>query len=346
MKKKIFYIVLTMIVSSLVVVGLFLSSEHIMKKENPFVRRFLPHHIDKAEYLDLGVNSYYIAGLTNDTIYLGNYTAPLLLTAVSIDLKTKAEHKIKLDETQRSFRSLTVKVQNDHFYVSDGTVPIIYKGSIADWKATKYMEEKVYFSLLQPMKDDSFVFRSQRASTGEHILGKLKIKDSITFELYDNALQKQIDGVFDTDGQLVTDTKTKQGIYTYYYRNQYLVYQPKSNQFIKGKTIDTTTLAKIEVTTLSNGETTMSAPPQKVNSKTYAYNGLLYVKSELLGKNEPKSMWNQASIIDVYDYNNSEYRYSFYAYDHQKEKIIEFALNDIYFFGLVGNNLVRYRIMK
>src|SRR5690606_28851791 len=114
--------------------------------------------------------------------------------------------------------------------------------------AKKFMEDKIYFSLLQPIKDDSFVFRSQRASTGEHVLGKLKVTDSTTFELYDHALQKQIDGVFDTDGQLITDEKTQQGIYTYYYRNQYLVYKSQNNQFTPGKTIDTTSLAKIQVT--------------------------------------------------------------------------------------------------
>jgi len=342
MKKKIFYIVLTMVISGAVVVGLFVSSEHIMKRENPFVRRFMPHHIDKAEYLDLGVNSYYIAGLTNDTVYLGNYTAPLLVTAVPTNLGTKVEHQIRLDETQRSFRSLSVSVQGNEYYVSDGTIPIIYKVSTANWTATKYMEEKVYFSLLQPMENKTFLFRSQRAVNGEHVLGKLNVSDSTNFELYDEALQKQIDGVFDTDGQLVTDAKTNQGVYTYYYRNQYLVYQPLANRFVKGKTIDTTTLAKIKVTTLTNGEKKMGAPPQKVNSKTYAYNGLLYIKSELMGKNEPRSMWKQASIIDVYDYNKNEYQYSFYAYDHQGDKIKEYAVNDSYFFGLVGNSLVRY----
>lgn len=346
MKKKIFYIVLTMIVSSAVVVALFLTSEHIMKRENPFVRRFMPHHIDKAEYMDLEVNSYYIAGLTNDTVYLGNYTAPLLITAVPTNMDTKVEHQIKLDETQRSFRSLTIKVQGQEFFVTDGTIPIIYKGSTNDWKAKRFMEEIIYFSLLQPMTDDSFLFRSQRASTGEHALGRLQIKDSTNFELYDDVLQKQIDGVFDTDGQLVTDVKTKQGIYTYYYRNQYLVYQLETNQFTQGKTIDTTTVAKIQVTELADGTRKMGAPPQKVNAKTYAYNELLYIKSELLGKNEPKSIWKQASIIDVYDYNKNEYQYSFYAYDYQKDKIKEFALNDTYFFGLVGNSLVRYQIMK
>jgi len=346
MKKKIFYIVLTMVISGAVVVGLFLSSEHIMKRENPFVRRFMPHHIDKAEYLDLEVNSYYIAGLTNDTIYLGNYTAPLLITAVPTKLGAKVEHQIKLDETQRSFRSLTIRVVNNEFFVSDGTIPIIYKGNTVDWVATKYMEEKVYFSLLQPMENNTFLFRSQRANNGEHVLGRLQFSDSTSFELYDDALQKQIDGVFDTDGQLVTDANTNQGVYTYYYRNQYLVYQQQGNRFLTGKTIDTTTLAKIEVTILGNGEKKMGAPPQKVNSKTYAYNGKLYIKSELMGKNEPRSMWKQASVIDVYDYNKDEYLYSFYAYDHQGDKIKEFALNNTHFFGLLGNSLVRYVINK
>jgi hypothetical protein len=341
MKKKIFYIVLTMIVSSLVVVALFVSSEHIMKRENPFVRRFMPHHIDKAEYLDVEVNSYYIAGLTNDTIYLGNYTAPLLITAVPISLGTKVEHQIKLDETQRSFRSLTIRVQGQEFFVSDGTIPIIYKGSTADWIATKYMQKKIYFSLVQPLESNTFLFRSQRAINGEHVLGRLEVNDSTNFELYDDALQKQIDGVFDTDGQLVTDAKTNQGVYTYYYRNQYLVYQPQANRFVTGKTIDTTTLAKIQVTELADGTRKMGAPPQKVNSKAYAYNGMLYIKSDLMGKNEPRSMWKQASIIDVYDYNKNEYLYSFYAYDHHREKIKEFAVNDMHFFGLIGNSIVR-----
>lgn len=345
-KATILYTIGTVLASSAIVLLLFISSEHIMKRENPFVRRFLPHHIDKAEYLDLGVNSYYIAGLTNDTIYLGNYTAPLLITAVPTNMGTKVEHQIKLDETQRSFQSLTIRVQGLEFFVSDGTIPIIYRGTTSDWMATRYMEDKIYFSLLQPMERHVFLFRSQRAINGEHVLGRMHVKDSTTFELYDYALQKQIDGLFDTDGQLVTDSKTNQGIYTYYYRNQYLVYQQNTDSFSKGKTIDTTTVAKIAVTTLANGEKKMGAPPHKVNSKTYAYNGSLYIKSELIGKNEPRSMWQQASVIDVYEYNKNEYKYSFYAYDSKKDKIKSFAINEKYFFGLVSNSLVRYQINK
>ncbi|WP_430613198.1 MauE/DoxX family redox-associated membrane protein [Flavobacterium sp. JP2137] len=348
-KQTLILSVLTIIVSSVIVVGLFLQSEHIIKKENPFVRRFLPHPIDKAQYLDLEVNSYYIAGLTKDTIYIGNYTAPLFIKAISTDMQNIVEHTIKLDETKRFFRNLTIRIQNKTVFVSDGTVPIIYKGSVSDWKTKKYMQTKIYFSLVQPLSDSIFLFRSQYAKNGEHVLGQLKISpnNDSAFELYENILQKQIDGLFDTDGQLVVDTKTNQGIYTYYYRNQYMVYHPKINIFSSGKTIDTTSVALIQVTKLANGERKMNAPALKVNNKIYAYSGLLYVNCGLLGQNEPKSMWNQASIIDVYDYNKQEYRYSFYIYDYNRDKVREFALNDDYFFGLVGNSLVRYqRIIK
>src|SRR5690606_35085828 len=174
-----------------------------------------------------------------------------------------------------------------------------------DWSAKKYMEEKIYFSLVQPTSNTRFMFRSQHASNGEYVLGKLNVSDDITFELYENALKKQIDGIFDTDGYLINDAVTDQSIYTYYYRNQYLVYQYQTDSFLEEKNIDTTSIAKIKITTQKNGEVTMNAPPQKVNSSTYAYNKLLYIKSELMGKNEPPSMWNQASIIDVYNYNKN-----------------------------------------
>lgn len=345
MKNKLFYTAGTLVLSTLVVVGLFFSSEHIMKKENPFVRRFIPHYIDQPISLDLEVNSYYIAGVTKDSIYLGNYTAPLLVTALPNDLSSKVEHTIRLNETQRRFRSLLVNVQDQEFYVSDGSIPIIYKGVTTDWKANAFMTDSIYFSLLQPLTSDTFLFRSQKASNGEHVLGKLTLENNKwSYELYDAVLQKQIDGVFDTDGQLVYDAITNQGIYTYYYRNQYPIYHPQTNQFSFGKTIDTTTIAQIKITQLQNGERKMSAPPQKVNAQSYAYNGRLYVQSELLGKNEPKSMWNQASIIDVYDYNKNEYNHSFYAYHEQGKTIRDFVLNDSYFFGLVGNSLVRYEL--
>ena len=59
-----------------VVAGLFLSSEHIIKKENNFIRRFGQHPVRDEKTYDLGVNSYYFAGMADGQIYLGNVTTP------------------------------------------------------------------------------------------------------------------------------------------------------------------------------------------------------------------------------------------------------------------------------
>lgn len=331
--------------NAIVVFGLYQESEYLLRNENPFVRRFVPHVVDNAKYLNLNADSYYIAGLTEDTLYLGNHTAPLSIKAVAMNLSSK-EHSISLDETRRTFKSLSVEVYGHFFYVSDGTVPVIYKGTVNNWKARKFMTEKIYFSLLRPVSPNEFLFRSQRAFNGEHILGKLHTVNT-RFELYDHVLQKQLDGIFDTDGQLITDPVTNQGIYTYYYRNEYKVYQPGKNDFSSGKTIDTTGTAQLHLAQLPNGTRKMDTPPYKVNSQTYAFNGFLYIHSEQMGKNEPKRIWNQAIIVDVYDYNLNQYRYSFYAYDYEKHKTRQFALNTHYFFGLAGDVLIRFeRITK
>lgn len=345
LKKRLLLCAFSVGSNAIIIFGLYQESEYLIHKENPFVRRFLPHAVDNAKYLDLGSGSYYIAGLTEDTLYLGNHSAPLSVKAVTMDLVSK-EHSISPDETQRTFRSLSVGVSGHVFYLSDGTVPIIYKGTVNNWKAHKFMTEKIYFSLLRPVSAHEFLFRSQRAFNGEHILGKLYTVNT-RFELYDHVLQKQIDGVFDTDGQLITDPVTNQGIYTYYYRNEYKVYQPGKNDFSSGKTIDTTSIAQLHLAQLPNGTRKLGAPPYKVNSQTYAFNGLLYIHSEQMGKNELKRIWNQAIIVDVYDYNLNEYRYSFYAYNYEKHSIRQFALNNRYFFGLAGNTLIRFeRITK
>ncbi|WP_366521778.1 MauE/DoxX family redox-associated membrane protein, partial [uncultured Proteiniphilum sp.] len=88
------------------VVALFLSSEHIIKKENNFIRRFGQHPIRDEKAFDLGVDSYYFAGIADGQVYLGNVTAPLILTTVDTTLTTKKSVKLQLDNTAHPFRSI------------------------------------------------------------------------------------------------------------------------------------------------------------------------------------------------------------------------------------------------
>ncbi|WP_394368345.1 DoxX family protein, partial [Faecalibacter rhinopitheci] len=129
----------SIIVAGIIAIGsmitLFFNSEYIIKQENNFTRRYLPHPIIEQEAINLGANSYYFAGFDAHKIYLGNYTAPLILTSINLDLKDVEKHRIELEQSNFNFRAITIKVFEDEFYVYDGNVPVIFKGCLPNYRA-------------------------------------------------------------------------------------------------------------------------------------------------------------------------------------------------------------------
>src|SRR5690554_3359631 len=81
-KKKLLGFILLAIVAISAVVLLFVFSEKKMHRNNAFQRRYIPHPIEKIHSFDLKYSSYYFAGVGNGKIYLGNTTAPLLMTEI------------------------------------------------------------------------------------------------------------------------------------------------------------------------------------------------------------------------------------------------------------------------
>jgi hypothetical protein len=321
---------------------LFIMSEDIIQHRNNFVRR-LPEQFSKQHDIDLGFNSYYFAGAVNGKVYLGNVTAPLLLTETDTALKAKKEIVIKLNSINFPFRSLNLQVYSKYFFASDGTVPVLFRGKTGQWKAVQQKGITREFS--NPVFIDSVAtaFRTHKANL-ESVLATSSFNSN---RVNPNAalLQKQIDGRFDTDGVLNYDQYTNQLVYIYYYRNQYIVADSKLNLIHRGNTIDTTTKAKIKVAYLKDKNIKkFSAPPMTVNKNAYAYKGLLFVNSALIGKFESEEMWKQASIVDVYDYVNRRYIVSFYVYNIDGKRLTDFAVQGNNFFGLVGSHLVSYKM--
>jgi len=61
-----------------------------------------------------------------------------------------------------------------------------------------------------------------------------------------------------------------------------------------------------------------------VNKTSAVSKNLLFVNSGLIGRYETKGIWNQASIIDVYDLSNKTYLPSFYVYNIGTKKLKSF----------------------
>ena len=343
--EKIVTLIVTGIMGILTMIFLFLTSELEMQRNNAFIRRYPPHPITKVVEFDLGYNSYYIAGITGDSIYLGNFTAPLHLLAIDRLLKDSLRHSLKLkDMNKHHFKAVKINVLNKYYYISDGRVPIIYRGKLGDWQADVLMEDKAYFSKIVPVDKNSFVIKVRSDLTNENELGLLNFKDAFV-NLKPEILEKQIEGIFDTDGMLLFNLDLNKVIYVYRYRNQFIVLNEELQIDYKGKTIDTITYAQLNIIKNTSGNQLKLGPNSVTVTQNAATSGAyLFLNSDRLGKYEEERMLSQSSIIDVYNLRNSSYEFSFYLYDFQKYKMREFIVQDKNLYMLAGSHLIRYEL--
>lgn len=329
--------------SVLVITGLFLFSEDIMQKENPFIRRFPQATAAKVASIDLKNPSYYVAGTDKSKIYLANRLAPLQILEIDSNLKSKKKHTIQLDRENFNFKAVEVRISAPYFYVIDGTVPVIYRGLISNWKAKVISENKFYFSDIIFMNDKQLAFRTQKPPTGENILGVSYDYVNPKIKYNPQVLQKQMEGIFDTDGTLQYSATLHKLIYTYYYRNQYSITDENLVVEHRANTIDTTTKAKLKVVKLKqSGDIKLAAPPYIVNRHTTVQGNLLFVNSLLRGKYEEIDVWKYATVVDVYDLSKRTYLLSFYVYDEEVGRMKNFFASDSAMYILSGHYLLKY----
>ncbi|WP_269234997.1 MauE/DoxX family redox-associated membrane protein [Flavobacterium flavigenum] len=335
----------TTLISISVVVILFLSSENIMHRKNPFIRRYPQHPITLDKTIDLKFNSFYFAGNENNRIFLGNYTNPLQVVSWDSGLKNKRISKITFNPKKIPFKMVKIAVRGQYFYLNDGHVPAVFIGNIKDWKINSELKGSPRFSLVEPIDSTTIIFRSNHGKNAAHVLGRFSTQQSPKIKYNSNLLQKQVDGIFDTDGIMLYDEKLGKIIYLYYYRNQYIVVNNRLLLDYRGNTIDTITKAKIKVAYLTDkNQRTMSAPPLVVNAHAATYGNLLFVHSKVKGRFENDKLWEQASIIDVYDINKKSYLLSFALYERPDKKLQSFIVTATHLYAIVGNDLMSYKL--
>lgn len=338
--------ILMLVVSNAFVVllvgGLFLSSEYLIKNENNFTRRFLPHPIYDEKVIDLKSNTFYFAGNTGDSLFLGNRKAPLIMATVYPKFLHAQIDTLSLDNYKYPFQIVDLNVTYPFFSLSDGTVPVLFEGKFPDRKAVKVTTALPFYSKIKIVTPSNYLLKTTLAASKENVLGIFN-SDTGKIKLNASILEKQIDGMFDTDGDLVIEQAKKKMIYTYFYRNQYIITDMELEHKEFGHTIDTVSKAKLELKDLSTGQRKMQAPPLEVNQMQTVYNNQLFNVAKLRGKYESRASWKEANIIDVYDYQSKSYRYSFYVYYYEGHKIRDLLLTKDYLYILAGDKLIKHK---
>lgn len=329
------------------IVALFLSSEYIMKKENNFTRRFIPHGSIIDSSFDLGLNSYYFAGTSENHIFLGNSTTPLVLYSINNEMSGMTKFLVKPDDTSYPFRKLQFRVTPPYYYLFDGSVPVIYRGKLGQTQAKTISYKDSYFNQLIIIDTLRFILRTQSRKDQSYVLADLNLKSLPRLKLNTRILEKQSDGVFDVDGHLLIDNSSKEVVYVYNYRNQFIVTDEDLRQVQRYNTIDSTAVAAVKSKQLPNGTFKMATPPPNVNGKCTVSNGIVFIQSSLRGRLESKKQWQRSFIVDMYSTSSQEYLGSFYIdRPDENDHIRGFLIQKQYLYILIGNHLYKYHFVE
>lgn len=338
-------LLITNIVSIALVSGLFLSSDYIIRKENNFTRKFLPHPVQKNRSFLLENTDYYFAGVDANNIYLGNRKFPQKLLIFNQTKNMLDSIQIVPDKLDLPFKDLRIYVKDSYFYLADGTVPVIFRGKIGNTTAKAISYQDAYFSHLEPVDSVTFVIRTHYGKTNQLSLGLIRLQEKQKVKLYPDILKKQTDGVFDSDGKLTSSLSEKLA-YVYSYRNRFIISDGDLHAYNEYKTIDTTSQANIKTVKLSNGLNKKSRPAMTVNQNIALYRNVAMIQSRLKAKNELPEVWKSNDVIDIYRTDRQEYLGSFYINKVGNKTLSHYLPTDRNFYVITGNQLIVYNYNK
>lgn len=346
MKRSVIHrVVLSFLLAIGVVVGLIMLSGILKSQQGAFLRIFPSHPIVPEDTLNLNYDSYYVAGTSAKYVYLGNYAAPLHVLKVNLNNLSDTTHiRLRVDSIEW-FRFLSPKVIIDPpaFYLVDGSAAVFFRGSTENWTARQWPWRKIFFRDIILGSSNEFLLKSLSGRTGENILGRADLSGNFVFR--EDILEKQIDGVFCTDGKLISD-RNGHYIYMYYYRNEYVLFDSLLRTHTNRQTIDTTRIARIAVRRIDDGHTAiLSSPPRFVNIRGWADDNVLYIQSGTLARNEHREVLDFASPFDVYEISTGNYLYSFYLpHFNGVDHLSDFAVFNGYLIAILGKTAQSFRI--
>jgi len=292
------------------VAALYWVSNTTKQSENGFIRLLPSHLLVPGDTKNLQFNSYYIAGLTKDSIYLGNRSNPYIVKSVSYDLKKETVRACNWGDTVKISRASVISVDSPYINLNDGVLGRRMELSFSNKRVDLPLRTAPFTDLIN-LDKSTMIYRAIISVRGNVIV---KQKETFQSAKVDTSLLiKQGEGIFSTDGMLIKSQAKNNLFYFYYYRNQFFCLDTNLAVKYRGKTIDTISHAHITVAPIkSEGKITMSSPPLIVNRAACANNNYIFVNSALTANNEPANVTGYAQIIDVYNIKTGKYKFSFY----------------------------------
>jgi hypothetical protein len=312
------------------IVALKIISKDSSDKINYFNRILSSSFLSNFQSTNIKYNSYYIAGLADEKIFLGNSMAPAHLLLTDYSLKDTSHITMGNPKNYKvAWKYSHIYIDFPHIYLLDRVSPIILHSKYPSFQFTdSYNPNTPSFDKIVPISPESFAIRRFDPIWGQNTLHITQKNTLESIRPNIPILEKQVDGWFCTDGMLMYAPKMERLIYLYYYRNQFLSIDTLMNVDYTAKTIDTVSIVKISLDTIhSEKRITYSAPRLIVNRKSYAADDKLFIHSKLIADNDDPKIFKNNTVIDVYELNHGNYLFSFYIPRYKKNNMKNFGIH-------------------
>lgn len=317
----------TCIATSILIVLLLLGiSRAASFKKGGFLRSIQLQAVSLLEAYDLKDQSYYIAGVTDNNIFLGNQKITSKIIILGHDLRNVRQINLDISPYKISWQGARIKIDSPYVSISESITPAIMHGFFDPFRIVPYKIDSIYYSQALPISFSTYILKVYDRSLKRDILIK-KDKESPYIVSAKEVLEKQIDGRFCEDGMLLYSSDSRRIVYIYYYRNEFICLDTSLNIIYKKNTIDTNRFAKIKIGRInSENSITLSTPHLVVNKKSCIAGNHLFINSGKFAENEDKKEFYTSSVIDVYALDDGHYKFSFYLPDIHYSKIVSFTI--------------------
>jgi hypothetical protein len=206
----------------------------------------------------------------------------------------------------------------------------IYTGDLRSQKIVDSAVVPLTFTRVSHVCSNIFDFRAfEKEMPPNQIFIKVNLTNS-SFQKEEHISERNNDAGISTDGLLNYDSNTSTLVYSYFYKSEVLLLDTNLHKIVQFHTIDslntTETRSGAVDTTKKYLKYTNLTPRYIHNAYSYVSNGKLYINSSLKADNEPSNIFDNNSVIDVYDINKRKYLYSFYVPYYDGEKMRDFAV--------------------
>jgi hypothetical protein len=329
---------------------LFYMSDLTKDTRQVFSRSFRNDFVGSSVIVDLTYNSYYIAGGTAESIFLGNYMNPD--TLVVIDPPSAAKRTISINGIEKG-RPLpfptAVKVEYPDIFVLDGKTPRIYSGTVDlksdTWMVRPFETSKLYFYNGVPVSRSTLLVQALGVNPRGNVLGRISTLAGDSSIVSHHILEKQNDGIFCTAGRLKFDKNSGLAVFTYAHRNEYILLDTNLSVVGKGRTLDTVTTSRVGSQLLaSHSAYKINTPLKSLNVDISLRGRYLFIRSGSIAKNESVRIFNAFTTIDVYDISERSYRFSFHLPAHYGKKPTSLFIHDQYAAAVYERQLFIFRL--